>query len=299
MILLLIVLISIIIFSLRLSLSGAELLYRISDEDISRNKDGKSVLNTLVAVGLATGNTGLRLLLSALRAIRALLMVTSVAYFALYIMIFSLFTLGAAGAYSLFFEDLASYTEVGNGSNTSEESSSGGYGEVDLSVVKNTQQRELLKELMESWGSDVSQERVNFIMKGASRIGRSSYSQTDYRRGGSAEDQSVFDCSSFVGWTFNKSIDKTIPTWTTTASYVSGDVGAKFRRISADELIPGDILLNNDSLAGGNANHIGIYVGKTKKGQNMYLHCSSKGIGGAQITTHTWGVRLRYKKFDK
>lgn len=298
MLVLLIVLISLMIFSLRLALSGAELVSKVANSEIRRYDTIKNegVLSSAVKTGFSITRVGLRMLIFVLKVVRACLMFFSIGYMALYLVFFSIISLGAAGAYTLFFEDLASYTEVSDSSNISSSSgiAFGGVDTLDFSTINNKDQAELLKEIAGLWGSDVTQERVDLIMKGATRIGRSSYSQSG-SRGGSSDDQSVFDCSSFVGWTFNKSIDKDIPTDTSTASYLSGDVGAKFERVSADKLIPGDVVLNEDTLATGNSNHIGIYVGKNSKGQKMYIHCTSSGIGGVQITVHDWKVFLRYK----
>ena len=98
-------------------------------------------------------------------------------------------------------------------------------------------------------------------------------------------------CSSFVSWCFYKSgiakIDYS--TWNFCHS-------SKFKQIKKSQLKIGDIgLIQNKYKAG---NHVGIYVGKTKNGNMIWLHCTGHTGNGVTLNNdNRFKVFYRYKNF--
>ena len=218
----------------------------------------------------------LRLFVTALRWIRTTLISALSAVLVVDIILLFVIVGGAGYAYLEYYQDEAgdSYSTESKSANSS---GSVDINKLDWNSITDSGARELLQTLSKSWGSEVTEERAKMIMLGATRIGISHYSmEHSDGRGGDSDDQRVFDCSSFVGWTYNKSGHSDIPVDTLTSSYVdTGDVGQYFDRITADQLIPGDVALNNDSLDIYGANHAGIYVGKNADGEMLFMHCTS------------------------
>lgn len=248
----------------------------------------------------------LRLLMVSLRWIRTALISALSVVFVVDIILLFVIVGGAGYAYLEYYQD-----EAGDSYSTESksENSSGNLdiNKLDWNSITDSGARDVLQALSKTWGSEVTEERAKMIMLGATRIGISHYSMNHNEgRGGNSDDQRVFDCSSFVGWTFNKSGHSEIPTDTLTSSYVAtDDVGQYFDRVTADQLIPGDVALNNDSLEIYGANHAGIYVGKNADGEMLFMHCSSSTqtdphyvTDGVRVGKHpSFSVFFRYKNW--
>lgn len=173
-------------------------------------------------------------------------------------------------------------------------------------------EQELLSEAMASWPADLDSRRKAVIEKGLSIYGKISYSM-NHRLQPSAEMPSCLDCSSFVGWSYNMSGYKDVECW-----YCTGDFLGAWNFIAKDELIPGDVALLNSITSGGD-NHIGIYIGKSSSGSNVWLHCTgyhktapygpdgrhslNRGImitddtGRVEGYAVNWGLFMRYPGF--
>ena len=109
------------------------------------------------------------------------------------------------------------------------------------------------------------------IYKGAELIGYTTYSQP--KRQPDAEKPLFLDCSGFTRWVFVKSgVCKKLDAGYYTGSFLQSE---HFQDISFNDLQPGDIGLKNDSLSGGQSNHVGIYIGRDKDGNMMWMHCTS------------------------
>lgn len=274
-----------------------------------RFKRKESAIRAKQAIARATKRVVaevLRLLMVSLRWIRtALISALSVVLVVDIILLFVI--VGGAGyAYLEYYQDEAgdSYSTESKSANSS---GSVDINKLDWNSITDSGARDVLQALSKTWGSEVTEERAKMIMLGATRIGISHYSMNHNEgRGGDSDDQRVFDCSSFVGWTFNKSGHSEIPTDTLTSSYVAtDDVGQYFDRVTADQLIPGDVALNNDSLEIYGANHAGIYVGKNADGEMLFMHCSSSTqtdphyvTDGVRVGKHpSFSVFFRYKNW--
>ena len=250
----------------------------------------------------------LKLLVSALRWIRTTLISALGALLVVDIIVLFVIVGGAGYAYITYYQDEAGDSYTTDSTQTaSNNGASVDINNLDWNSITDSGAREVLQTLSKTWGSEVTEERAKMIMLGATRIGKSHYSMNHNEgRGGDSDDQSVFDCSSFVGWTFNKSGHSEIPTDTLTSSYVAtDDVGQYFDRVTADQLIPGDVALNNDSLDIYGANHAGIYVGKNADGEMLFMHCTSSTqtdphyvTDGVRIGKHpSFSVFFRYKNW--
>ena len=327
MLILLIILISILIFALRLTLIGTEIAGKVVIMELKRSKrvnkkkrrKGKitrrrfkrkeSAIRAKQAMARVTKRVVaevLRLLMVSLRWIRTALISALSAVLVVDIILLFVIVGGAGYAYLEYYQDEAgdSYSTESKQANSS---GSVDINKLDWNSITDSGAREVLQTLSKTWGSEVTEERAKMIMLGATRIGKSHYSMNHNEgRGGDSDDQSVFDCSSFVGWTFNKSGHSEIPTDTLTSSYVAtDDVGQYFDRVTADQLIPGDVALNNDSLDIYGANHAGIYVGKNADGEMLFMHCTSSTqtdphyvTDGVRIGKHpSFSVFFRYKNW--
>lgn len=154
--------------------------------------------------------------------------------------------------------------------------------------------QQLLTEAMGSWPSYMDERRKAVIEKGISLYGKVTYSM-DQRLQPSMDNPRYLDCSSFVGWSFYYAgIKDVLPHWTT-GNFVDG---SSFRGIGHDELIPGDVGLKN-TIASGGSNHVGIYLGKSASGQDVWLHCTtSEGFSGVHINTYgNFRIFYRHKSF--
>lgn len=327
MLILLIILISILIFALRLTLIGTEIAGKVVIMELKRSKrvnkkkrrKGKitrrrfkrkeSAIRAKQAIARVTKRVVaevLKLLMVSLRWIRTALISALSAVLVVDIILLFVIVGGAGYAYLEYYQD-----EAGDNYST-ESKSANSSGSVDINnldwnSITDSGARDVLQALSKTWGSEVTEERAKMIMLGATRIGISHYSMNHNEgRGGDSDDQRVFDCSSFVGWTFNKSGHSEIPTDTLTSSYVAtDDVGQYFDRVTADQLIPGDVALNNDSLEIYGANHAGIYVGKNADGEMLFMHCSSSTqtdphyvTDGVRVGKHpSFSVFFRYKNW--
>lgn len=327
MLILLIILFSILIFALRLTLIGTEIAGKVVIMELKRSKrvnkkkrrKGKitrrrfkrkeSATRAKQAIARVTKRVVaevLKLLMVSLRWIRTALISALSAVLVVDIILLFVIVGGAGYAYLEYYQDEAgdSYSTESKQANSS---GSVDINNLDWNSINDSGARDVLQALSKTWGSEVTEERAKMIMLGATRIGISHYSMNHNEgRGGNSDDQRVFDCSSFVGWTFNKSGHSEIPTDTLTSSYVAtDDVGQYFDRITADQLIPGDVALNNDSLEIYGANHAGIYVGKNADGEMMFMHCSSSTqtdphyvTDGVRVGKHpSFSVFFRYKNW--
>ncbi|MDO4283676.1 MAG: peptidoglycan DD-metalloendopeptidase family protein, partial [Clostridia bacterium] len=167
-------------------------------------------------------------------------------------------------------------------------------GDVDISNM-DTNVVATLQDVMKSWPSDMEQGRVQLIQKALSLIGKGCHYSQDNRQPGSAN-PSYLDCSAYVAWSFTQTGHNDVPTSAYTGTFVTSSV---FQEISLSELKPGDIGLNNKGTAGGNSNHVGIFIGKNSSGQYVWAHCTSSGINGPQLKfkTANFTVFYRYKNW--
>ena len=160
-----------------------------------------------------------------------------------------------------------------------------------------TSAQEVLDSVRNSWGEDLDPERIELIEKAASLVNKGcKYSQGS--RNPRADNPNYLDCSSYVSWAYNKEGHNDVPIDSYTGTFVSSN---SFKSISKSDLKPGDIALNNNSMAGGNSNHIGIYIGKNSSNQNVYLHCTSSGINGPQVRVGdgNFSVYYGYNNWNK
>jgi len=149
----------------------------------------------------------------------------------------------------------------------------------------------VLNEVMKTWSADMESGRITLIEKAASIVNKGChYSQA--KRDPANSNPAYLDCSAYVAWAFTQTGHTDVPISAYTGTFVTS---SNFKSISESELIPGDIGLNNSSTAGGNGNHIGIYIGKNSSGQNIWLHCSSSGIDGPQVRTGNGNFRVFYR----
>ena len=159
-------------------------------------------------------------------------------------------------------------------------------GDIDESV------KTVLEDVMKNWSSNMESGRQTVIQKAASLIGKGChYSQPN--RSPAEANPKYLDCSSYVTWAFTQCGYRDIPVTAYTGTYVTSP--SLFGGINAGELIPGDVGLNNTGTAGGNSNHIGLYIGKNSKGQNVWLHCTSSGINGPQVGVGNIGFKVFYR----
>ena len=305
MIIMLIIAVSLMIYALK----GTELIVGVGTSAISysdkraikkakksgitsdwKQKAKSGVKKTAVVAGKVSTAT-IKLAVLALKFIRLLLINLLSVTLVIDVIILVLFIAAAAGGFFIISEDgLGS-----GGAKVIKTTQTGTYdGSIGENDIENEEIKQVLSELMKRWPDDPTIEyRKEFILKGATRAGKSTYAMWDSRRGGSADDQTIFDCSSFVGWTFYKTGYRYIPTWTTTGTYsTGGEVNKYFEKITADELMPGDIGLNLDSVGAlGGKNHIVIFVGRREDGTPLYMHCTST-IPCDTMKTVTNGVRI-------
>lgn len=287
MFLVLILFLSLVILILRLSYTGVS-GYSLARWFSPRTKDlKKKIFRATERIILVTQKFILHLLIVILSTIRSILfsvgiivlLIEGILIFAIVAIVSSSYVLLLSDGVE--FSDSAYYSYSSN-TTTSSYSDNSFSGNLDFTGVDSAEARDLLTRLQESWGSEVTDERVALILKGATRIGKAQYSMWDSRRGGSDDNQIIFDCSSFVGWCFYKTGHTEIPTYTTTADYTTYRPES-FRSIDIGELIPGDLGLKNPSDAGGAGNHIGIYVGDID-GVKYFMHCTP----GANVTINAY-----------
>lgn len=290
MFIVLIILLSLLILSLRLVYTGVTVAVRavnLRNRRLKRSKNNMAVTGIVAGTSLALARSAVRVFIVALEIIRGMLAMLASALLIIDIVVFVIIIFGAAGAYTLYFsEDAGVSSDYVAGTDNSKKESS--VSSADLNSITDDAAREYLGKLMDTWGNDVTDERAEVILRGATRIGHSRYSQSYAEgRGGDSDDQEVFDCSSFVGWSFYKCGHEDVSYMSTTASFTGSP--ALFEQISIDELVPGDVGLMNSSQALYNANHVGIYVGDDN-GVKMFMHCSS----GSQDSPHpvSTGVRI-------
>lgn len=75
------------------------------------------------------------------------------------------------------------------------------------------------------------------------------------------------DCSGFIDWAF-----KTAGLGNVFSAGGTSYQWSKTSAISADELIPGDLVFKNKPGQGG-VNHVGIFIGRDESGGPIYVHC--------------------------
>lgn len=307
MFIILIILISGLIFALRLLQTGVHIANNIASVDKRLNYKGsskvKKVLMSIRNASLVIGEGTLHILLLTLRAVRAALISVGSGIILIDVVVFLVIMLASAGAYTLYFsENTSSASNYVQGEGSKNDSNSSSNVKVDTSGIRDDVAM-YLEKLKQGWDSKVTQERVDIIMKGATRIGKSTYARGGVGRGGSSDDTTIFDCSSFVGWAYYMCGHKDVSPESTTATFTTHS--DRFRQISVDDLIPGDLGLNNPTANLGNANHVGIYVGDDN-GTKMFMHSTSSQItepcpvnDGVRISTHpNFKVFYRYVGFD-
>lgn len=308
MFLIIVLIITLVIWALRLSLIGTNKIQgtlrgrklAINDaRGVSESRIGKFT-SSAVDTAMLVGKSGIKLVILSLRWVRGIMLSIGMVLLIYEVIFLMLLYLGAAGAFVLFFADKTN----SNSNYTTDQQQEGmnsGTQSVSFDSIDDKSVKEFLEKLKESWGSDVTPERVKIITLGATRIGHSTYSQGG-ARGGDSDDQTVFDCSSFTGWCYNKAGFKDVSCGSTTATFVLET--DKWKKISIDELIPGDVVLNRHTTDLGNANHAGIYVGKYN-GKMMFMHCTTppqetpmKVSTGVRIGEHpSFQNFYRYKGF--
>lgn len=85
------------------------------------------------------------------------------------------------------------------------------------------------------------------------------------------------DCSGYVDWVFKTSGYGNI---------FAGGVGYQWGQcyaVKESELIPGDLVFKNPP-GQQSVNHIGIYIGKSDNGANLYVHCA----GDQGVVVNSW-----------
>lgn len=205
----------------------------------------------------------------------------------------------------------------------SSSSSSGGSGTASIGnyTIDDPKLKEALEKLMKTWSKDVTDQQRALILKGATMIGHSWYSMSNWsgrsgdpnayadqvtpeimaqtRWGGTCprDEQRLFDCSSFTAWCFLQSgvaTESQIDYGYTTVSFL--DSSSPFETISAEDLKIGDIGLNNASGALFGGNHVGIFVGRKDDGTPIFIHCTG-GAGGDDFYHAETGVRISTTNF--
>ncbi len=156
------------------------------------------------------------------------------------------------------------------------------YVKNESTVIANADASEILEELEEN--NDVSEEVWKVIYKGASLIGKVTYSM-DKRQGDGRANPEYLDCSSFTAWAFHKGGITCVPYNSTTATFIGSNA---FTDISANDLRPGDIGLISKTAPPGGANHVGIYCGKLKDGTKVWMHCTN--CSPTSLTGNTSGA---------
>ncbi|HJB27202.1 MAG TPA: lysozyme family protein [Candidatus Blautia faecavium] len=155
-------------------------------------------------------------------------------------------------------------------------------------------EQSLIMEAMSGWPSGLDERRKKVIETGLSLYGKISYSM-DMRLQPSPQAPQYLDCSSFVGWAFYFGGCQDVSYSWATGGFLSSPA---FTPISSGELTPGDIGLKN-TIASGGDNHIGIYMGKSASGQNVWLHCTGGNLD--RIVANTYGgftLFYRYHGFQ-
>lgn len=131
------------------------------------------------------------------------------------------------------------------------------------------EEQALLSEAMASWPSNLDSRRKTIIEKALSLYGKVSYSM-GFARSNPNPDAPIYqDCSSYVGWSCDKSNVGGANSGYTTVTFLD-----KWKTISKDELIPGDVGLLSNTREEGGANHVGFYIGKSSTGSDVWLHCT-------------------------
>lgn len=152
-----------------------------------------------------------------------------------------------------------------------------------------------LSDVEDSWDKEnLDAKRINLIKKGYSLVGYTDHNyNAPYKL---VEKPKTLSCSGFVSWCFKYSSTKW-NIWYPRDKFLNS---TRFKNIKKSDLKPGDIVIQAD--------HMGIYAGKTKSGNLVWLHCT--GHYGGQVGK-TRGVILsteprfesgctyrRYLKFD-
>ena len=160
----------------------------------------------------------------------------------------------------------------------------------EYNIDANTQS--VLNDVRASWGDDLEPERIEFIERAASLINKGcKYSMTKDNPGAAKPD--YLDCSGYVTWAMTQEGHSDIPLSSTTATFITS---SKFHKVSHSELKPGDLCFKNLSTAGGGKNHVGIYIGKNSKNQDVFLHCS---YSKSQPEVSTYGTMFKeYFTYD-
>lgn len=151
----------------------------------------------------------------------------------------------------------------------------------------------LITETMMGWPSNLDEGRKKVIQTGLSLYGKVQYSM-DQRLQPSIQNPKYLDCSSFVGWSFYFAGFQDVNYSWATGGFLSSSA---FHQINSSELQPGDIGLKNWVASGGD-NHVGIYMGKSASGQNVWLHCTGGSL--RRIVANTYGgftIFFRYHGF--
>lgn len=150
------------------------------------------------------------------------------------------------------------------------------------------EEQALLSEAMASWPSNLDPRRKTVIEKALSLYGKVSYSMGLRYNNPNPDAPIYLDCSGYVGWAFEKSRVGGADTTYTTVTFLD-----TWKNIGKNEMLPGDVGLMSDTREAGGANHIGIYIGKSSSGSDVWLHCtgfrgSANGYPGPYVQGDSW-----------
>ena len=144
--------------------------------------------------------------------------------------------------------------------------------------------KKLAKEVLGNWDKDykgkITKDRKKILQTALDCYGVvNHYSQNSDRIHSYKEKPEPTDCSGFVTWVFS-TLTKT------SQADLGGFTGemkscGKWKEISRDELIPGDIafMTSFGDYSSGSADHTGIFLGKDNSGNLVWVHCTSSENG--------------------
>ncbi len=147
----------------------------------------------------------------------------------------------------------------------------------------------LIEELENDWPSGLDEGRLEVIRQAGLMIGKGTIYAWGGGHTGTCETGTPYglDCSGYVSLAFNRAGVKDVACGWTTADFNTSNT---FDLINENNLRPGDVGLNNDTVS--SYNHIGIFVGQ-KNGVNIWFHSSNyNGVSGPQIREGNGNFRV-------
>ncbi len=141
--------------------------------------------------------------------------------------------------------------------------------------------KQWLATLEENWPDGLEDQRMKAIQTGLTLLDKGiTYSQPQRHAINKKTGMPVsMDCSSFVTYCLRSAGQAIKGTDKDAGAYTGTYLTSKYYDdISKNDLKPGDVALFGTSTQGGNSNHIGMYVGKDKEGNNIWIECSGGGI---------------------